>query len=127
MKLDYKLFKGASIQFNDIDKAEELAAEVAAMPAIKQVWPVRKYHVPEHTVHWVSGDSVSDAEALKRQTENDTFSPHLMTQVNLLREQGIVGDGIKIAVIDTGVSDLLRGQDYGRPCTCCHATGDSPD
>ncbi|KAJ9137030.1 Subtilisin-like protein [Pleurostoma richardsiae] len=103
MKLDYKLFKGASIQFNDIDKAEELAAEVAAMPAIKQVWPVRKYHVPEHTVHWVSGDSVSDAEALKRQTENDTFSPHLMTQVNLLREQGIVGDGIKIAVIDTGV------------------------
>lgn len=38
-----------------------------------------------------------------RQAAMDTFSPHAMTQVDRLRNQGVVGKGIKVAVVDTGV------------------------
>lgn len=37
----------------------------------------------------------------------DTFTPHVMTQVDLLRADGITGKGVKIAVVDTGVSPAL--------------------
>ncbi len=40
----------------------------------------------------------------KRQDNPDTFTYHLATQVDKLRDAGIRGQGIKIAVIDTGVS-----------------------
>lgn len=35
---------------------------------------------------------------------NNTFSPHVMVQADKLHAKGITGKGIKIAVIDTGVS-----------------------
>lgn len=103
MDLDYKLFRGASIQFKDIENAADRAEQVAAMPAVKNLWPVHMYSVPKHTVHSVG--SPGAAEFKKRaDAKNDTFTPHLMTQVNKLRDEGITGKGIKIAIIDTGVS-----------------------
>lgn len=51
-----------------------------------------------------------------RQATADTFSPHVMTQVDRLRSQGVVGEGIKVAVVDTGVSrpsHSLRRTDRG--------------
>lgn len=108
MHLDYKLFKGVSIKFHNLSTADEQASSMQSMPPVKKVWPVRLYAVPEYTVHSVAGDNVDDegAEAFKRQaaSEPDTFSPHVMIQVNKLRDEGVVGDGIKMAVIDTGVS-----------------------
>lgn len=73
------------------------------------MWPLRLYNVPTYTVDWVAGeDALADngngAAAAARQAAADTFSPHVMTQVNQLRDEGVVGDGIKVAVIDTGVS-----------------------
>ena len=117
MDFNYKLFKGASIQFKDTDKAEDKAAQLADRGDIKNVWPVKLYSVPTHTVH-----SVGDAalKGLRRRQGppgpgNDTFTPHLMTQVDQLRAKGITGKGIKIAVIDTGVS----GQKHGLYMYCC--------
>ncbi|EON99722.1 putative minor extracellular protease vpr protein [Phaeoacremonium minimum UCRPA7] len=105
MKLDFKLFKGVSVQFNDLDKAEESAAAIAALPAVKSIWPQRLYQMPKPTVHQILGDGtdIAAATATKRQFENDTFSTHVMTQVDKLRAEGNVGTGIKVAVIDTGV------------------------
>lgn len=103
MDLNYKLFKGASIQFQDLDKAEDKAAKVASMPAVKNMWPVKLFSVPRHTVHSV-GKAVENGLSRRQATSNDTFTPHLMTQVNMLRDKGVTGKGIKIAVIDTGVS-----------------------
>jgi hypothetical protein len=105
MKLDYKLFKGASIRFHDSDTANDQANLLGTKPAVKKMWPVRLYNVPKHEVHWVAGeDALEGGAAETRQAPEDTFSPHVMTQVNQLREQGIVGEGIKVAVVDTGVS-----------------------
>jgi subtilisin family serine protease len=42
--------------------------------------------------------NTSDAAPLK-----NTFSPHVMTGVDKLHAEGLNGNGIKIAVIDTGV------------------------
>jgi len=106
--LNYKLFKGASIQLNDLKGVDTKVANIAKMPAVKKMWPVKLYSVPEHTVHWV-GNPRDDAGHEKRQapdTGKDEFTPHLMTQVNMLRDKGILGKGIKIAIVDTGVRTL---------------------
>lgn len=44
----------------------------------------------------------------------DTFTPHVMTQVDMLRADGITGKGVKIAVIDTGVSLALTDEEGSR-------------
>ncbi|KAK7711390.1 hypothetical protein SLS64_005413 [Diaporthe eres] len=104
MKLDYKLFKGASIRFHDTDTANDQADLLGTQPAVKKMWPVRLYNVPKHTVHWVADeDAHEENTAETRQAPADTFSPHVMTQVNQLRDQGVVGEGIKVAVVDTGI------------------------
>ncbi|KAG6364926.1 hypothetical protein INS49_006530 [Diaporthe citri] len=104
MKLDYKLFKGASIRFHDADTANDQADLLGTQPAVKKMWPVRLYNVPKHTVHWTAGeDAHEEGAAETRQAPADTFSPHVMTQVNQLRDQGVVGEGIKVAVVDTGI------------------------
>lgn len=104
-KLDFKLFKGSSIQFKDLEKAEDLAHKVADLPAIKNVWPVKRYPIPQHTVHSTGNVAINEMLA-KRQygNESDIFTPHLMTQVNKFRDSGVTGSGIKVAIVDTGVS-----------------------
>lgn len=107
--LRFKLFKGASIQFKDTKNAEKLAAELADLPKVKNVFPVRRYPLPRHTIHSVGSTVANIAESLKkRDNGTDTFSTHLMTQVNKFHDAGITGQGIKIAVIDTGVSGLCN-------------------
>lgn len=106
MKLDYKLFKGVSVQLHDVENADKKAAKMAAMPAIKNMWPVEVFDIPTPKVQW-TGSPAPDSETSslqKRANTTDTFSPHVMTQVDKLRAKGITGKGIKIAVIDTGVS-----------------------
>jgi hypothetical protein len=120
--LRFKLFKGASIQFKDTKNADKMAAKVATMPKVKAVYPVRRYPVPHHVVH-STGDAVQ-AVLSKRQEGNDTFSTHLMTQVNQFRDSGVTGKGIKIAIIDTGVSQTHSSAstpltyEQNRPTTC---------
>lgn len=41
---------------------------------------------------------------LSRRSEMDIVSPHAMSQVDLLFKEGVTGKGMKIAVIDSGVS-----------------------
>jgi subtilisin family serine protease len=111
MDLKYNLFKGVSFRLKGTKDEEAAAKKIEAMPAVKQIWPVRAYPIPNDEVHWTANDkTVPPSAALqKRQNAgNDTFSPHVMTQVDQLRYQGIVGDGIKIAVVDTGT-------DYNHP------------
>lgn len=109
LKLDYELFKGVSVQMDDVKKAPKKAAEIAKLPAVKNLWPVRLYKMPDPRVEWVGttpqppAGVVAERRAVANQT-GDTFSPHVMTQVDRLRAEGITGKGARIAVIDTGVS-----------------------
>jgi subtilisin family serine protease len=113
MDLNYNLFKGASFKLEDLASAEELAGQIAEMPEIKQIWPVREYPIPSDKVVWTGNSGTAAPESVnsinKRQSSgNDTFSPHVMTQVDLLRADGIRGAGIKVAIVDTGI-------DYDHP------------
>ncbi|KAL7627196.1 hypothetical protein AAE478_003972 [Parahypoxylon ruwenzoriense] len=102
MNLDYSLFKGASIQFHDLKTAEEEAAKLSSLSSVKQVWPNRVYTLPKDEVIW-TGQSEEYIKNVKRQLGNDTFTPHVMTQVDKLQAKGITGKGIKIGIIDSGV------------------------
>lgn len=107
MKLDYSLFKGVSIQFKDIPTAEEQASKLSSLSSVKQVWPNRVYYLPKDEVVWTGTAGGPDfIQNVKRQNGNDTFTPHVMTQVDKLRAKGVTGDGIKIGVIDTGVCSI---------------------
>jgi hypothetical protein len=110
--LRFKLFKGASIQFKDTQNADALVAKVAEMPQVKAVFPVRRYPVPQHVVH-STGDAVQEVLARRHDSPDgpDTFTTHLMTQVNRFRDTGVTGEGIKIGIIDTGVSVPLSASD----------------
>lgn len=105
LKLDYKLFKGVSVQLKDVEKAEIKAAKIAKLPVVRNMWPVEVYSIPDTTFKSV-GVPGGKAEVLQKRDNDtaDTFSPHVMTQVDKLRAKGITGKGIKVAVIDTGVS-----------------------
>ena len=112
MDLDYELFRGVSIQLNDVNTAEEKAAKLAALPAVKDIWPIRIIPRPNPTTQWVATDGVSALSKLNqgsgslnsRGAPGEAISIHKMCQIDKLREKGITGRGVKIAVVDTGVS-----------------------
>jgi subtilisin family serine protease len=114
MNLDYKLFKGVSVQLDDVENAEETAFKIASSPSVKNVWPVEVYSIPKPKVNWVgTPDSSRAAGGLsKRSNETEGYAPHKMTQIDELHKKGFTGKGVKIAVIDTGVSNR-----HPRPAT----------
>jgi subtilisin family serine protease len=101
---DSSLFKGATIQFHNLRTADAEASNLLSLPSVKSVWQNGLYSLPDTEVVWTG--SPETGALTKRQYGNttDTFSPHVMTQVDKLRAQGIIGSGIKIGIIDTGVS-----------------------
>ncbi|KAM0436627.1 hypothetical protein ACHAPT_002335 [Fusarium lateritium] len=108
MEYNYKLFKGASIQFKDVDSAEDLARMMTKLPAVRRSWPVKMISLPTPEVHWQGTPGRDYSVAQKRgldgrDIKNDTFSPHIMTQVDKLRAEGATGKGIKVALVDSGV------------------------
>lgn len=57
----------------------------------------------------------ASAEAVKAAFRSETFAPHVMTQVDLLHKQGYYGQGIKIAVIDSGIDYTHPALNGGLP------------
>lgn len=118
MRLDFDLFKAVSVQLHNVDKAEEKAAILGALPQVKSVYPVTLYKRPEPKIEWIAqhGSSTMQKAALASRTngpdgahaDTDTYSPHVMTQVDKLRAKGITGRRVRVALIDTGVSNFLR-------------------
>lgn len=80
------------------------------MPAVKAMWPVRKVPMPDPKIEWVATPEDVEKASLggssivsRAEGEEDQYAPHVMTQVDKLRAEGVRGKGIKIAVVDTGV------------------------
>ncbi|KAI1828270.1 peptidase S8/S53 domain-containing protein [Xylaria intraflava] len=105
MNFNSSLFRGVSIQFKNVDSAEEEAAALANLTSVKRVWRNRLYELPKDEIIWTGKDK--DANLIhtnvKRQSDSDSFTPHIMTQVDKLRAKGITGKGIKIGIIDSGI------------------------
>ncbi|KAG6224270.1 hypothetical protein E4U24_005718 [Claviceps purpurea] len=127
MTLDYKLFRGLSLQFHDVTGAEQRSKEIAAMPAVKQMWPVRLISAKTVTKAASLSSKVLNSKVVMRDgtLPKDTFAPHVMTQVDRLRAKGITGKGVKVAVIDTGIDfthPALGNGCFGKGCLVSFGT-----
>ncbi|KAG6106098.1 hypothetical protein E4U31_001031 [Claviceps sp. LM219 group G6] len=121
MKLEFELFNGLSFQLHDLKTAKQKVAKYAAMPAVKAVHPVIVYDMPNPKIEWIAPNgSTFEQSGLASRAEGgpDTFSTHVMTQVDKLRAKGITGKGVRVAVVDTGIDYLhpALGGCYGKGC-----------
>lgn len=124
MDLSSRLFKGASFQVRDSTTTKErddhkheqmtqFLAQIKAKPRVKNAWPVRIVKLKEPRVSnggranfpLMATSSLAKREGSNNTTTDaeDTFSPHIATQVDRLRAEGITGKGIRIAIVDSGV------------------------
>ena len=109
MKLKHTLFNGASVAIDNLENVESIAGAIATLACVKSMWPMQSYGPPSTRLDWVGrpGMHTQHRDSLgARATINDAFTPHVMTQVDKLRSKGVTGKGIKVAVIDSGVSDF---------------------
>ncbi|KAG8963822.1 hypothetical protein FRC00_004914 [Tulasnella sp. 408] len=85
------IFVGATVNLES-DRDLDILADI---PHVANIWPVYLHSTPPLTE---SRDlSLDSAYAF------DTFAPHVMTGVDKLHAQGFLGEGIKIALLDSGV------------------------
>lgn len=107
MDFDSEIFKGATYQFEDSKPTAQRMADLLALPAIKNVWPNRIVPAPDDKINSVASHGSDPLRLTKRSNSNDTFSTHVQTQVDMLRAKGITGEGVKVAIIDTGVCVIV--------------------
>ncbi|KAK6070487.1 peptidase [Seiridium cupressi] len=119
MDLRYNLFRGVSFHLKDVQNLNETAEAIAGHQKVKNIWPVRRLSFPKLDPLSVGNNATALAALARRQQDpEDTFSPHVMTQVNRLHDEGITGEGIRIGLIDTGVDYLhpALGGCFGEGC-----------
>ncbi|KAJ3494119.1 hypothetical protein NLG97_g4286 [Lecanicillium saksenae] len=131
--LNSELFQGISIQLNDVNSADEKAEKLKALPAVKNIWPVRQMPRPNPEVDVAATNAIraildkdpKAAEQSAGQTVSQRDIPaetltsaQRMCQIEKLREKGYRGRGIKIAVVDTGIDYLhpALGKCFGEGC-----------
>ncbi|ROW01254.1 hypothetical protein VMCG_05990 [Cytospora schulzeri] len=121
MNLSFHLFKGLSFTINDLVSEPKHASKIAALPAVKQMWPVRTYSVPKIQRLNTPKNPNGAIEILPNDETRggkDNFSPHVMTQVDHLHAAGYTGKGTRIGIVDTGVDykHPALGGCFGKGC-----------
>ncbi|GAA6060985.1 hypothetical protein JCM10212_000671 [Sporobolomyces blumeae] len=122
------VFHGASI---DVPSGTSMR-DLQKIDGVKNVWPVRILRRPDGPIIEGTGNLESTAFApptsrlSKRATTfppasayaNDTFTTHVQTGVDKLHNAGILGAGVKIAVLDDGVdfTNPILGGCFGPGC-----------
>jgi hypothetical protein len=101
------LFRGISIQFDESNASTDWAAQLAEIRAVKAVWPVKE-HEPPKLVDSMPIPNQTEVSLHKRQNNETSIgnAPHVLVQVDKLHVMGFTVQGIQIAVLDDGVSDL---------------------
>ncbi|KAI1141381.1 subtilisin-like protein [Hypoxylon sp. FL0543] len=129
LDLSHSLFKGCSFRLKNVstDYADVAAKKISDLPKVRNVWPVRKRRLPNSKVLQTSDGKAYGLTLEKREGEfeNKTFAPHVMTQVDKLRAEGVTGAGIRIGVIDTGVDynhPALGNGCFGPGCIIAYGT-----
>ncbi|KAK8042603.1 hypothetical protein PG994_013086 [Apiospora phragmitis] len=106
------LFHGASFQVYNASRHDhaDLLAAMKIKTQVRAVWPVRtvRLNVGTPAPHDIPGPASSGSRWVHQRRDaanetNDTFSPHLMTQIDKLHARGITGKGFRIAIVDSGI------------------------
>lgn len=119
------VFHGVSFQLPKSTTVDDRKALVAQFKGIKASWPVEDIALvpedtardqPEDKLQVLKGGEEKRAPLGLRADDDGVETPwnHLMTHIGKLHEEGYLGSGIKIAVIDTGVRCLPRVSEKGR-------------
>ncbi|KPM34729.1 hypothetical protein AK830_g11841 [Neonectria ditissima] len=105
-----RVFNGASFQVQNANTTShdqtQFLRQLQAMAHVQNVWPVRNVHLsmPENEAPPSAGAKARlRRRAAPSNTTSDTFSTHVMTQVDQLRAKGVTGKGIRVAIIDSGI------------------------
>ncbi|KAJ0123019.1 serine endopeptidase [Diaporthe amygdali] len=106
------IFNAASFQVRDAatddgHDAERFMEKVRAKRNVRNVWPVRTVYINKE----VSKPSQIYSPVSRRHESRDvgeisnttTFAPHIQTQIDKLRAEGYTGNGVRVAVVDSGV------------------------
>ena len=91
MDLSFSLFHSVSFQLDAAKNKKKAVEDISAMQIVKNIWPMRLYHTMQ-----IEGASEPNYTI-------DTFSTHVMGGVDKLHTEGLSGDGIFVAIIDTGI------------------------
>ncbi|KAK7745578.1 hypothetical protein SLS62_009755 [Diatrype stigma] len=146
MDLNYQLFKGASFRLANASEHEPKTAaatvsKILGKAHVKEIWPVRGIQFPKLEPHQNGTTTPASQEQRRRRRREaaaaaaaeegaeDTYSTHVMTQVDKLRAEGLTGKGIRIGVVDTGVdyTHPALGGCFGSGCRVAYGwdlTGD---
>lgn len=65
--------------------------------------PVRSYKLSDYKVNSYQGPSDEVLEKRDLEPQKDSYITHVMGGVDKLHEQGYLGTGLKISIIDTGI------------------------
>lgn len=126
LNLDYSLFKGASFTLGSGTDEKTTLQTILSLPSVKSVHPVRAYSIPGISSFIPSGAHALSATINSKSSDitPDTFSPHVMTGVDKLRAEGFLGDGIKVAIVDTGIdyTHPALGGCFGDGCKVAFGT-----
>lgn len=92
--MNYTVFNGASFRVTDVVNEKQHIAMILAMSAVKQLWPVRRYQIPDlvrATNMSTPKNSAGSIDFIMDEQANSTgqsYSPHAMTQVDRLHAKG---------------------------------------
>ncbi|KAM3521658.1 hypothetical protein NHJ13051_006128 [Beauveria bassiana] len=102
-----KLFYGLSVELHNTTMTEN---GIGQLPGVTKVWPV------ETTKQPVELPAAPEAGNLRRDTSSSWN--HVMTQVDKLHAAGYTGEGIRIAIVDSGVdyTHSALGGCFGKGC-----------
>lgn len=110
-------YKAVSIVLENASKI----SDVASMDHVVKVYPVEMHFLrgiapsssdrpPQSEGPQLSAGKGQATRRALRETDTTAYSAHVMLQIDKLHRKGITGKGIKIALIDTGVSrSILLG------------------
>ncbi|KAJ5771265.1 uncharacterized protein N7511_003316 [Penicillium nucicola] len=123
--LSFALFHGGSFTLLDDKSEAAIIKQISSWPVVKKVSPVRELQHSQRDVSSVAHSAPTRrspaSHGIRRRDiaghENNDF-PHTMTGVDKLRQQGYLGTGIRVAVIDSGIDyrHPALGGCFGKGC-----------
>ncbi|CAG8908989.1 unnamed protein product [Penicillium egyptiacum] len=124
--LSFALFHGSSFTLLDNSQNEAtIVKQMSSWPMVKKVSPVRELHQPHRDVSSVAHGSLARLSAAshglrRRATGGHEVNdyPQVMAGVDKLRQEGYLGSGIRVAVIDSGIDykHPALGGCFGKGC-----------